>query len=323
VTHHPRGPRAFTGNIVQLADANRAYRRVVYTGARTQLVVMSLPPGGEIGSETHAKVEQVLVCVRGEGVVQLGARRRPFREGDAVVVPPGVRHNIIERTGHSALDLYTVYSPPNHLPRRVHATKADAEADTADAAVEARAEAAGPPLAALSYELLYGDGHRLGLPVPRGGSSCASCRWLRKEEDGPHCASALWQLWPRSQGGGGGRSRLPVDDAGTYCCDLWAPAGAAARREVYIARVVDELGWSRKRAAQVADGSGMFVDAAPTTDGMLDALVRAAEKHGDESGTEHEVGDLQELLAACWGAMSDDQRRDVYDAHEPSEDDDG
>ena len=116
------------------------------------------------------------------------------------------------------------------------------------------AEGVGASLANLSHELLYGPDHQLGLQVPPGGSSCASCRWVRPQGDGPHCENRLWQLWPRKRGGGGGKSHLPVQEAGTFCCDLWTPAATSAeRREAYIVRVMKDLGWSRKQAERMAD----------------------------------------------------------------------
>ncbi len=148
--------------------------------------------------------------------------------------------------------------------------------------VEGRAR---PSLAALSYELLYGADHKLGLRVPRGGSSCASCQWVRHASDGPRCASALWQLWPRDRGGGGGKRRLPVKDATTFCCDLWRSAGAADAKFVKTA-------------------------------GLLRKLLAAAEAHGEESGVEHEAGDLRDLLIACWERLSPEQRREVYAEHQ-------
>ena len=89
---------------------------------------MAIPPGGDIGAEKHERVEQVLFLVEGEGKVVVNGVESPFRPGDVVFVTPGVRHNFIN-TGKAPMKLYTLYAPPNHLPGRVHLTKADAEAD--------------------------------------------------------------------------------------------------------------------------------------------------------------------------------------------------
>lgn len=104
-----------------------------------QLVVMSIPPGGDIGEEQHQHVEQILVAVEGEGKVVVNGVASPFRPGDVVFLRPGAKHNFIN-TGKTELKLFTIYSPPNHLRGRVHATKADAQADKADEAFGAAVE---------------------------------------------------------------------------------------------------------------------------------------------------------------------------------------
>ena len=118
-------------NITAAANANEFFRQVVNTGAKSQLVLMSIPPGGDIGAEVHAHVEQTLVVVSGSGESEVDGVKQPLVTGDALVVTPGAKHNIIN-TGQVPLKLYTVYAPPNHLDSRVHKTKAEAEADTED-----------------------------------------------------------------------------------------------------------------------------------------------------------------------------------------------
>lgn len=118
-------------NIVSVARSNEDFRRVLFTGARSQLVVMTIPPGGEIGEERHDHVEQTLFCLSGTGTVILDGARSPFSPGDAVVVTPGALHNFIN-TGTEPLRIYTMYAPANHIDARVHRTKADADADQAD-----------------------------------------------------------------------------------------------------------------------------------------------------------------------------------------------
>jgi mannose-6-phosphate isomerase-like protein (cupin superfamily) len=117
--------------IMDLALHNQDYRHVVFTGTRMQLVLMSIPPGGDIGEETHARVEQALFCVAGSGVAVLNGVESRFAAGDAVVVTMGTRHNF-RNTGKEPLQLYTVYSPPNHIDGRVQRTKLDADQDRAD-----------------------------------------------------------------------------------------------------------------------------------------------------------------------------------------------
>lgn len=121
----------FLGNLRELAKKNTDFRRVVFTGEHLQFTVMAIPPGGDIGEETHEAVEQVFFCVSGQGKTVLNGKAKTFGEGDVLVVPPGTKHNLMN-TGDEALKFYTSYSPPNHLPTVVHKTKADAQADVED-----------------------------------------------------------------------------------------------------------------------------------------------------------------------------------------------
>lgn len=121
----------FNENILELAEANPWFRKVLATGPNTQVVVMSLPPGGEIGMETHPDVDQVLVFVSGEGAAILDGERSKVGPGSLVQVPAGTRHNFVN-TGLKDLRLYTVYAPPEHKPGTIHRTKADADADESD-----------------------------------------------------------------------------------------------------------------------------------------------------------------------------------------------
>ncbi len=106
---------------------NDAFRRVLYTATHSQLVLMALAPGEEIGAEVH-QLDQFFRVEEGTGVVVMDGTRTPVKPGFAIVVPMGANHNIIN-TGTTPLKLYTVYSPPNHRDRVVHHTRADAEAD--------------------------------------------------------------------------------------------------------------------------------------------------------------------------------------------------
>lgn len=132
-------PGAHHVNILEMARTNDAYRRVIATGTLTQTVVMSIPPGGDIGEEKHGRVEQILFCAEGTGQAVINGVASPFRPGDVVVIPPGTRHNFLN-TGAEPLKIYTIYAPPNHIPGRVQMTKADAEADEEDNAFGARVE---------------------------------------------------------------------------------------------------------------------------------------------------------------------------------------
>jgi mannose-6-phosphate isomerase-like protein (cupin superfamily) len=123
----------FHANVLQAARSNDAYRRVVFTGVKTQLVLMTIPVGGDIGFETHANVEQLIFIADGQAKAILDGAESPLTPGDVVVVTPGTRHDVVN-TGSEPLRIYTVYAPPNHIDGRVQATKADAEADKADEA---------------------------------------------------------------------------------------------------------------------------------------------------------------------------------------------
>ena len=122
---------AFNEDIVSQARRNRWFRQVVATVPHAQVVVMNIPPGGEIGEEVHEGVDQVLVFVDGEGAAILDGQRTVVGPNRLVLVPAGTRHNFIN-TGSSDLRLYTVYAPPQHAPGTVHRTKADADADEHD-----------------------------------------------------------------------------------------------------------------------------------------------------------------------------------------------
>ena len=116
----------FNQNIAELALNNTDFRREIYTDKKLQLVLMSIEPGDEIGSEKH-KVDQVLAFVAGEGKAVLDGEESAVAADSLVVVPAGTEHNFIN-TGDEALKLYTVYAPPEEEPGTVHRTKADADA---------------------------------------------------------------------------------------------------------------------------------------------------------------------------------------------------
>ena len=113
-------------NIVQAALANPHFRKELYTTPLTQVVLMCVQPGDDIGLETH-HLDQVLVFVAGACDSYLNGVRGHVVAGDLVVVPAGTEHNFVN-TGDEPLRLYTVYAPPEHAPGTVHKTKAEAEA---------------------------------------------------------------------------------------------------------------------------------------------------------------------------------------------------
>ena len=121
----------FNVDIAAEAMANGDFRKVLSTGRHAQVVVMSIPAGGDIGEEVHEEVDQVLAFVDGEGRAILAGEESAVGPGRLVHVPAGMRHNIVN-TGPGDLRLYTVYAPPQHRPGTIHRTKAEAEADEAD-----------------------------------------------------------------------------------------------------------------------------------------------------------------------------------------------
>ena len=112
--------------IATVAEESPDFRRVLWTGEHTQLVIMTIPPGGEIGEEIHEGVDQILTFVSGIGEAVVGGRRRKVVAGDLVVVPAGRKHNFLN-TGENPLILYTVYGPPEHADQAIHTTKEQAD----------------------------------------------------------------------------------------------------------------------------------------------------------------------------------------------------
>jgi len=125
---------SYRSNIIANTKENDNFRQVLFTGPKSQLVVMSIPLNGEIGEEVHAHTEQVLFFLSGTGEGELDGESFPVGPGDVVVVTAGTKHNFYN-TGSEPLKIYTVYAPPNHIDGRVHRTKAEADADTADEAI--------------------------------------------------------------------------------------------------------------------------------------------------------------------------------------------
>ena len=113
-------------NIARAARENEAFRREVMTGEHEQVVVMTIPPGGEIGEEVHPDTDQVLAFVDGRGEAILDGQSSEVTGNDLVFVRAGTRHNFINR-GDKPLRLITIYAPPEHAAGTVHQTKAEAD----------------------------------------------------------------------------------------------------------------------------------------------------------------------------------------------------
>ena len=118
----------YVDKIESVTRENEDFRRVLFTGPNTQLVVMTLQPGEEIGLETHTGHDQFIRVEAGTGFVMLNGTSRMIEDGSAVVIPAGVEHNVINTSTDEPLKLYTLYSPPEHPDGTVHHTKEDAVA---------------------------------------------------------------------------------------------------------------------------------------------------------------------------------------------------
>ena len=107
---------------------NADFRRVLYTGKHSQLVLMSLKPGEEIGEETHEDVDQFFRFEGGEGKAIIDGVEHLVKEGNGVIVPAGARHNVVNTSKRANLRLYTIYSPPEHQDGIIRHTKSEAMA---------------------------------------------------------------------------------------------------------------------------------------------------------------------------------------------------
>jgi mannose-6-phosphate isomerase-like protein (cupin superfamily) len=131
------GIGAWVGNIEDATKSNSTFRTVLFTGTHTQLTVMSLRAGGEIGWEVHGHLDQFIRIEQGHARVDLGSDKDSVSEqhdvGDdwAVIIPAGTWHNVVN-TGDDELKLYSLYSPPEHPDGTVHTTKAEADAAERD-----------------------------------------------------------------------------------------------------------------------------------------------------------------------------------------------
>lgn len=122
--------KGYHGAIEKLTKENENFRHVLYTGQHSQLVLMSLRPGEDIGSEVHADNDQFFRFEAGRGRVVIDGNEYAVTDGDAIIVPAGAEHNVINAFDKEPLKMYTIYSPAHHLDGIVRATKAEAEADS-------------------------------------------------------------------------------------------------------------------------------------------------------------------------------------------------
>ena len=119
--------KGFNSNIEQDTLDNTNFRKVLYTGKHSQLVLMSLRPKEEIGLETHGENDQFLRFEGGDGKVFIDDNEYSVADGDAVIVPAGAKHNVVNVSDSEELKIYTIYSPPHHKDGIVQATKQQSE----------------------------------------------------------------------------------------------------------------------------------------------------------------------------------------------------
>jgi len=121
--------KGYVINIEKASIDNDNFRKVLYTAPHSQLVLMSLLPGEDIGEETHT-LDQFFRVEKGIGKSVLNGVEYPIEDGSAIVIPAGVKHNIINTSTEEPMKLYTIYSPPNHRDGVIHPTREEAEADS-------------------------------------------------------------------------------------------------------------------------------------------------------------------------------------------------
>ncbi|HSA37744.1 MAG TPA: cupin domain-containing protein [Methanoregula sp.] len=118
--------KGFAANLEEETRKNTDFRRVLYTGKFSQLVLMCLKPMEDIGMETHHDVDQFFRFEEGEGVVIIDNVKNIVKDGSGVIVPSGAEHNVVNTSKTKALKLYTIYSPPEHRDKVVRTTKQEA-----------------------------------------------------------------------------------------------------------------------------------------------------------------------------------------------------
>lgn len=119
--------KGFHANIESETTENNNFRKVLFTGNHSQLVLMTLQPGEEIGSEVHNENDQFFRFEEGEGKVIVESEEVLVKDGDAVVIPSGTKHNVVNMSQSEPLKMYTIYSPAHHPDGTIHATKAEAD----------------------------------------------------------------------------------------------------------------------------------------------------------------------------------------------------
>jgi len=115
-------------DIEKKTEENEYFREVLFTGPHSQLVVMALKPGEDIGMETHPDTDQFFRVEEGRGKAILDGQEYELEDGSAIVIPAGTEHNVINTSSTKSLKMYTIYTPPEHPDGIIHKTKAEAVA---------------------------------------------------------------------------------------------------------------------------------------------------------------------------------------------------
>ncbi len=124
--------KGFKSNIEKDTIKNKNFRKVLYTSEHKQLVLMTLRPKEEIGLETHPENDQFFRFEAGKGRVEIDGNKYTVKDGDAVIIPAGAKHNVVNTSATEDLKMYTIYSPPHHKDQIVRKTKEEAEANEED-----------------------------------------------------------------------------------------------------------------------------------------------------------------------------------------------
>ncbi len=122
--------RGYHANIEELVNKNENFRQVLYTSKHSQLVLMTLKPGEEIGEETHRDNDQFFRFESGEGKVFIDSNEYLIKDGDVIIIPSGSKHNVINTSQSLPLKMYTLYSPAHHKDKVLHKTKEEAQIDS-------------------------------------------------------------------------------------------------------------------------------------------------------------------------------------------------
>ncbi|MFH0713209.1 MAG: cupin domain-containing protein [Candidatus Micrarchaeota archaeon] len=121
--------KGYSVNLEKETQNNEDFRRVLYTGEHSQLVLMCLQPGGDIGEEVHAHLDQFFRFESGEGIVLVNEAEYKVADGSCAIVPAGANHNVTNTSKTEKLKFYTIYSPPEHIDKTIRHAKADALAE--------------------------------------------------------------------------------------------------------------------------------------------------------------------------------------------------